>query len=104
MSNPLELLAKLKVRYIDAARKHGFITRDFSIVPNENPDGPHLARTMMFADPEFDPVVQVEDPEFDRIIREAEEAERAVKVEEARKNMESLRDNLKDPKKGLWSD
>ncbi len=101
MNNPLELLAKLKVRFLDEARKKGFIVPDFSILPNENPDGPHLVRTMLLADPEFAPETVVEDPEFDRVVREAEEAERDAKLAEARKNMESLRDTLSDPSKGL---
>lgn len=101
----LPALSRIMTLVLDHARTHGLIVRQFYIVPNLNPEGPHTAHIVTGIDPDFEkPIDQVADPDFEKVIREAEAAEREQQAEKARDNLSKLRDTLSDRNKGLGLD
>jgi hypothetical protein len=101
----LPALARIHELVAKTAQDHGLIVRQFFIVPNINPTGPHVAHIVTEANPDFEkPVEATPDPEFEKVIREAEAAEREQKAAEARENLTKLRDTLGDRNKGIGLD
>lgn len=101
----LPALARIHELVVKTAQDHGLIVRQFFVVPNMNPKGPHVAHIVTGADPDFEkPAEAVSDPEFDKVIRDAEAAEREQQAEEARDNLTKLRDTLDDRNRGIGLD
>lgn len=101
MSDEIEPIVRLGRRLRDEAKGIGLEMARFSVDPNL--DGQvHEASAMFFLDdgaPEITP-----DPEFDAMIAGQLQAEQEARAQKAREDLESLRDDLNDPKKGLGFD
>lgn len=104
-AQPLPALARLHVLVAEAASKRGLLLRQFYVVPNMNPEGPHMASIVAGLDPDFEKQPeQVADPEFEKVIRDAEKAEQEQQAEKARESLSKLRDTLSDRNKGIGLD
>lgn len=103
--NPLAPLSVVMKRLAEEAQKDGLQLVGFAVTPNYDPDGPHTCQGVFRPIPDWNKdEPQVEDPEFEDFIKAQERFEAEQKADEARQQLQSLRDDLKDPSSGLGLD
>lgn len=106
--HPLAPLATVHRRLADLTTKDGILLRTFAAIIPRDTDGTFAVQGVWVLDedwkPSDAPEEEVSDPEFERVIKEAEDAEREQKATEAREQLSKLRDELKDPSKGIGLD
>lgn len=98
--DPVAPFFRLRGRVTDEARKVGYELRQFVIVPGMEPKGPHHAQAIFQLAEEKPPSID-DDAEFKALIEGQEKAEREARASEQREGLKDLRDQLKDPKKGI---
>jgi hypothetical protein len=103
MSNELDPIIRLGRRLRDETKGIGLSMTRFSVEPNLDGDV-HDATAMFFMDDEIPGVSGEPDPEFDALIQGQLEAERNAKAAQARKSLENMREDLRDPRNGLGFD
>lgn len=102
MAEEVAPFANIVRRVKELAVKHGLVLQKSVFDISDNTKTHPLAQLVFTLDPKFDP--KPIDP-FDEIVKGEEELERkkrnAAKAEEARQNLEHLRDTLKKPEDGI---
>jgi hypothetical protein len=104
----LKPLAVVHKRLRDETAADGVQLRTFVLLVPDHPDGPFAVQGVWLLDEDWTPpgedAAKDADPEFERVIREAEQAEAEEKATKAREGLSKLRDELKDPSKGIGLD
>lgn len=98
--DPLAPLFRLRGRVKDEGGKVGYELRQFVIAPGMEEKGPHHVHAIFQMAEEKPPSID-DDPEFKALIEGQEKAERERRATEEREGLTQLRDQLKDPKKGI---
>lgn len=101
--DPIAPLFRLRGRVKDETPKVGYVLQQFAVMPGMDEEGPHFVHCVFVADEDDEnkPKGIDDDPEFKALIEGQEKAERERRAEEQRKGLTDLRDQLKDPKKGI---
>lgn len=100
--HPLDPLSRVNERVLNILKEHGLAALDASIVPATRPGGDHGYRLLITLDEDFVPPAP--DAQFDQVIADASNAEAEERARKAREELESLRDSLDDPSKGIGLD
>lgn len=99
--NPIAPLTHLMKRVIEVGKPLGFNVKTFAVLPNEDPDGPHHVQLLAHLTEELPESTKIVDEEFDAIIAGDAKAAQHEKAEQARKELEELKEQLRDPKDGI---
>ncbi len=102
--SPLLPLSKLVKRFREDMKEKGLKSEQFVVCPNSDPDAPtHVQAVITIAEqaPDVQVVVSKDLQDSFDMSRQADES---AKAEASRKDLEGLRDDLKNSKKGIGLD
>jgi hypothetical protein len=98
--NPVAVFFRLRRRAKAEAATVGYDLQQFVIAPGGEETGPHHAH-LVFTLAEEKPKSIDDDPDFKALLEGQAKAEREARAAEQRAGLTELRDQLKDPKKGI---
>lgn len=98
--NPVAPFFRLRQRTKDSAEAVGYVLRQWVIMPGMDAGGPHQVHAV-FQLAEEKPTSIDDDAEFKAMLEGQAKAEREARAAEQRAGLTELRDQLKDPGKGI---
>lgn len=104
-TNPIAPLSKVMARLSEDGQTEGLNLHAFVVIPNLDPDGPHLIQSVFHLIPDWGKdEAKIEDPEFDAFIKAQEAHDAEERANQARESLKGLADDLKKPGGGLGLD
>ncbi len=102
MVNPLAPLSILVKRLHQEMKAKGLKVEQFIVNPNPDETVPTHAQVIITI-AEDTPRVEI-DKDLEKMLETSRQADESAKAKDARKDLESLRDDLKNPNKGIGLD